>query len=172
MYTVLPSMKMILQSYGICWYSFCSGKWLTSWLKHFLRTCAGFWKSIYVLPVTDVPQFSAIWMKKYHTGDSRILQYFRFLIFSTWSLSSNCFKHFFLSQRKRSTASNLRISQLKNKRSSSCHLLFCFTSYVLNMFRTLIYPSSLACDYSVELPHWSYCSWFDMCWRFGVVGFE
>jgi len=21
-----------------------------------------------------------------------------------------------------------------------------------------------ACDYSVELPHWSYCSWFDVCW--------
>jgi len=35
--------------------------------------------------------------------------------------------------------------------------LFYFTSYVLNMFRTLIYPSSGACDYSVELPHWSYC---------------
>jgi len=40
-------------------------------------------------------------------------------------------------------------------------LLFYFTSYALNMFRTLIYPSSGACDYSVELPHWSYCSWFD-----------
>ena len=25
----------------------------------------------------------------------------------------------------------------------------------LHMFRTLIYPSSGACDYSVELPHWS-----------------
>jgi len=35
---------------------------------------------------------------------------------------------------------------------------------VFNMFRTLIYPSSGACDFSVELPHWSYCSWFDMCW--------
>ena len=45
-----------------------------------------------------------------------------------------------------------------------------FTSYVLNMFRTLIYPSSGACEYSVELPHWSYCSWFDVCWSFGVVG--
>ena len=43
---------------------------------------------------------------------------------------------------------------------------------MLNMFRTLIYPSSGACDYSVELPHWSYCSWFDMCWSFGVVGLE
>jgi len=28
--------------------------------------------------------------------------------------------------------------------------------------------SSEACDYSVELPHWSYCSWFDVCWSFGV----
>ena len=51
-------------------------------------------------------------------------------------------------------------------------MLFYFTSYVLNMFRTLIYPSSGACDYSVELPHWSYCSWFDVCWEFrcGWVG--
>jgi len=40
------------------------------------------------------------------------------------------------------------------------------------MFRTLIYPSSGACDYSVELSHWSYCSWFDVCWNFGVVGLE
>jgi len=47
-----------------------------------------------------------------------------------------------------------------------------FTAYVLNMFRTLIYPSSGACDYSVELPHWSFCSWFDVCWRFGVVRLE
>ena len=59
---------------------------------------------------------------------------------------------------------------LKNKRPTWCHLLFYFTSYVLNMFRTLIYPSSGAWDYSVELPHWSYCAWFDVCWSFGVVG--
>ena len=51
-------------------------------------------------------------------------------------------------------------------------LLFYFTSYVLNMFRTLIYPSSGTLDYSVELPHWSYCSWFDVCWSNGVVGLE
>ena len=50
--------------------------------------------------------------------------------------------------------------------------LFYFTSYVRNMFRTLVYPSSVACDYSVELPHWSYCSWFDVCWRFGEAGLE
>ena len=30
--------------------------------------------------------------------------------------------------------------------------------------------SSGACDYSVELPHWSYCSWFDVCWSLGVAG--
>ena len=47
---------------------------------------------------------------------------------------------------------------MKNKRPTWCHLLFYFTSYVLNMFRTLIYSSSGACDYCVELPHWSYCS--------------
>jgi len=63
-------------------------------------------------------------------------------------------------------------SHLKNERPTSCHLLFYFASYVLNMFRTLIYPSSGACDYSVELPRWSYCSWFDVCWSFGVVGLE
>ena len=40
------------------------------------------------------------------------------------------------------------------------------------MFWTLIYPSSGACYYSVELPHWSYCSSFDVCWSFGVVGLE
>ena len=62
--------------------------------------------------------------------------------------------------------------QFKNKRPAYCHLLFYFTSYVLNMFRTLKYPSSGACDYSVELPHWSYCAWFDVCWSFGVIGFE
>jgi len=61
---------------------------------------------------------------------------------------------------------------LKNKRPTWCHLLFYFTSCVLNTFRTLIYPSSGACDYSVELPHWLYCSWFDVCWSFGVVGLE
>ena len=39
------------------------------------------------------------------------------------------------------------------------------------MFRTLIYPSSGASDYSVELPHWSYYSWFDVLeFRCGWVG--
>ena len=61
--------------------------------------------------------------------------------------------------------------QLKNKRPTWCHLLFYFTSYALNMFRTLIYPSSGACDCVAELPHRSSCSQFVVCWRFGVAGF-
>jgi len=64
------------------------------------------------------------------------------------------------------------VRYLKNKRPTGCHLHFYFTSYVFNMFRKLIYPSSEVCDYSVELPHWSYCTWFDVCWSFGVVGLE
>ena len=44
-------------------------------------------------------------------------------------------------------------------------LLFYFT-YVLNMFRTLIYPSSGACNCVDELPHWSSCSQFVVCWSF------
>ena len=46
---------------------------------------------------------------------------------------------------------------LKNERPTWCHLLFYFTSYVFNMFWTLIYPSSGACDCVVELPHRSSC---------------
>ena len=58
---------------------------------------------------------------------------------------------------------------LKNERPTWCRLLFYyFTSYVLNMFRTLIYPSSGVCDCIVELPHRSFCSQFVVCWRFGV----
>ena len=36
--------------------------------------------------------------------------------------------------------------ELKNKRPTWCHLLFYFTSYIFNMFRILIYPSSGACN--------------------------
>ena len=31
---------------------------------------------------------------------------------------------------------------------------FYFTSSMLNMFRTLIHPSSEACDFSILSPHW------------------
>ena len=56
--------------------------------------------------------------------------------------------------------------RIKFQLDVTCHFI------LLLMFRTLIYPSSEACDYSVELPQWSYCSWFDVCWSFGVVGLE
>ena len=46
---------------------------------------------------------------------------------------------------------------------------FYFTSSMLNMFRTLIHPSSGACDFSIVSPHWS-CVLVSMCWSFGVVG--
>ena len=42
---------------------------------------------------------------------------------------------------------------------------FYFTSFILNMFRTLIHPSSGACDFSIVSPHWS-CVLVSMC--FGV----
>jgi len=48
----------------------------------------------------------------------------------------------------------------EEKRPTWCHLLFYFTPF--NIFRTLIYPSSGAYDYSVELPHWS-CVLVSMC---------
>ena len=39
------------------------------------------------------------------------------------------------------------------------------------MFRTLIYPSSGACDCVVELPHRSSCSQFVVCLRFSAADF-
>ena len=50
---------------------------------------------------------------------------------------------------------------------------FYFASSMLNMFRTLIHPSSGACDFSVVSPHWS-CVLVSMCvgvsvWLVGVV---
>jgi len=51
-------------------------------------------------------------------------------------------------------------------------LKFYFTS-VLNMFQTLIHPSSGACDFSIVSPHWL-CVLVSMCvgvsvWLVGVV---
>ena len=62
--------------------------------------------------------------------------------------------------------------KLTNEKPTWCHLLYYFTSYALNMFRTWIFPSSGACDCVVELPHWSSCAQFVVCWRFGAAGFE
>jgi len=44
---------------------------------------------------------------------------------------------------------------------------FHFTSSMFNMFRTLIYPSSGACDFSIVLPH-SSCVGVSV-WQVGVV---
>ena len=41
-------------------------------------------------------------------------------------------------------------------------IMFYFTSSMLKMFRTLIHPSSAACDFSIESPHWS-CVLVSMC---------
>jgi len=54
------------------------------------------------------------------------------------------------------------VRELKTKDQLDVTCYFYFTSYALNMFRTLIYPSSEAYDYSVELPHWS-CVLGSMC---------
>jgi len=54
---------------------------------------------------------------------------------------------------------------------SWCHLLFYFTSSMLNMFRTLIHPSSGTCDFSiVQYHHIGLCSCFDVFWSFGMAG--
>jgi len=42
---------------------------------------------------------------------------------------------------------------------------FRFTSCMLNMFRTLIHPSSGACDFSIVSPHWS-CVLVSICVEF------
>ena len=39
---------------------------------------------------------------------------------------------------------------------------FYFASSMLNMFRTLIHPSSGACDFSIVSPHWL-CVLVSMC---------
>jgi len=39
---------------------------------------------------------------------------------------------------------------LKNKKPTRCHLLFYCTSYKLNMFRSLLCPSSGVRDYNVD----------------------
>jgi len=43
-----------------------------------------------------------------------------------------------------------RGNELKNKKSTRCHLLFNCTSYRLNMFRALLCPSSGARDYDAD----------------------
>jgi len=40
---------------------------------------------------------------------------------------------------------------------------------MLNMFRTLIHPSSGACDFFYCITTLVVCSCFDVCWSFGVA---
>jgi len=51
-------------------------------------------------------------------------------------------------------------------------LVFYFPSCRLNMFRDLICPLSGVCDYAVELPHWSFRSWFVVCLMLGAIRVE
>jgi len=44
----------------------------------------------------------------------------------------------------------------------SLFIKFYFTSSMLNMFRTLMHPSSGACDFSIVSPHWV-CVLVSMC---------
>ena len=44
----------------------------------------------------------------------------------------------------------------------SLAIMLYFTSSMLNMLRTLIHPSSGACNFSIESPHWS-CVLVSMC---------
>ena len=66
------------------------------------------------------------------------------------------------------------VEELKNQLDVTCY--FYFTYYLLNMFRTLICPSSGACDCVDGLPHRLSCSLFVLYWgllrmMFGGVRF-
>jgi len=66
-------------------------------------------------------------------------------------LSVVCFEKIHLCYVALNTLSARRCTDLpKNKKPIRCHLLFNRTSYSLNMFRTLLCPSSGACDYDVD----------------------
>ena len=54
------------------------------------------------------------------------------------------------------------IVEEKETNLTSLVIMFYFTSSMLNMFQTLIHPSSGACDFSIKSPHWS-CVLVSMC---------
>ena len=47
-------------------------------------------------------------------------------------------------------------------------LLFLYAQHVSGIIMLI----SGARDYAVKLSHWSFPSWFAVCWRFGAVGLE
>jgi len=49
---------------------------------------------------------------------------------------------------------DLKVVEEKETILMSLVIMFHFTSSMLNMFRTLIHPSSGACDVSIVSPHW------------------
>jgi len=51
----------------------------------------------------------------------------------------------------------------------SLFIKFYFTSSMLNMFRTLIHPSSGACDFFYCIATLVVCSCVVVCWSFGVA---
>ena len=65
------------------------------------------------------------------------------------------------------------IIEEKETNLMSLFIKFYFISSMLSMFRTLIHPSSGACDFSILSPHWL-CVLVSMCvgvsvWLVGVV---
>ena len=61
----------------------------------------------------------------------------------------------------------LKIVEEKDTNLMSQFVKFHFTSSMLNMFRTLIHPSSGACDFPIVSPHWL-CVLVSMCVEFSV----
>ena len=88
------------------------------------------------------------------------------LIEWVWGDRKNSITRTLITVQRDATQSSL-VEEWKTKLMS----LVILFHFLLNMFRTLIYPSSGACDCVVELPHRSSCSQFVVCWSFGAAGF-
>ena len=57
--------------------------------------------------------------------------------------------------------------RIRDQLDVTCYVFY-FTSSMLIMFRTLIHPSSGACDFFYWITTFVVCSCFDVCWSFGV----
>ena len=119
----------------------------TCWMIFFLRKPNVFYsvnQEIFLatLHLSDIQAVSAYWIMLHATNRKKTVEEWK------TNLMSLAILFLFLCAQH---VSDINISIL-------CHLLFYFSSYVLNMFRTLIYPSPGACDCVVELPHRSFCS--------------
>jgi len=101
------------------------------------------------IPASEKPQTHALNRAATGIGYYYIYYYYYYYYYVTLQKSCNV-------SNTASSTSHEPFLLLKNRLDVTCY--FYFTSYVFNMFRTLIYPSSGACECAVELPHWSYCS--------------